>query len=53
MKRFPKDCDKNCEYFSCYDLSVDDLVAVCSLLMGRCDLCEQDYCYVICPLEEK
>lgn len=51
MKRFPKDCNIECPYYSEYDLSVDDLVGCCSKLELECDLCDQDYSYIKCPVE--
>lgn len=51
MKRFPKDCNKECQYIRCFDLSVDDLVIECSLMNVSCDLCDEDYSYLKCPLE--
>lgn len=52
MKRFPKDCTYTCEHYSEYDLSIDDLVGCCSLLKSKCDLCDEDFCFLLCPLEE-
>jgi predicted transcriptional regulator len=50
MRRFPKDCDINCEHYSQYDMSVDDYVATCDKIGISCDLCEGDYCFYLCPL---
>ena len=54
MSRFPKDCwDKNCNHFHVTDMSIDDLLCVCDLLGYECDACDEDYCYLRCPLAEK
>lgn len=54
MSRFPKDCwDKNCEHFHYWDMSVDDFCCACDILQRECDACDEDYCYLRCPLEEK
>jgi len=54
MGRFPKDCwNKNCEHFHVWDMSVDDLCCACDLLKRECDACDEDYSFLICPLEEK
>lgn len=50
---FPRDCTNECKYYRTYDLSIDDLVGVCRLLKRECDLCDQDYSFLICPLENK
>ena len=52
IKLFPKDCDVNCRYYSTYDLNVDDYVATCELLNSECDLCDQQYSFLVCPLKE-
>lgn len=52
--RFPKDCwNKKCKHFHCYDLSIDDWVGQCDLLKIQCDMCNQDFCYFLCPLDVK
>lgn len=53
MKRFPNDCTKDCPHYSEYDLSIDDLVGSCALLQRSCDLCEGDFCFLLCPLKEE
>lgn len=54
MNRFPKDCwNKNCEHFHVTDMSVDDLRCVCDVLDYECDACDEDYCYLRCPLTGK
>ena len=50
MRRFPKDCDINCEHYSQYDMSVDDYVATCDKIGVSCDLCDEDYCFYLCPI---
>ena len=52
MKRFPKDCNKNCPYYNEYDLSIDDLVGQCLFLEVACDLCDSEFSYILCPLKE-
>ena len=54
MSRFPKDCwNKQCEHFHVIDMSVDDLLCACDLLdKQECDACDEDYCFLTCPLEE-
>lgn len=50
--RFPKDCwDKKCEHFHTWDMSVDDLACMCDALMCYCDACDEDYSFVLCPLD--
>lgn len=48
-KRFPKDCTTDCPHYSQWDLSIDDLVGACDLLEISCDLCDEDYCFYLCP----
>ena len=51
---FPRDCwTKNCEYFKVRDMSIDDLVCKCDLLKMQCDACDEDFCYITCPKEDK
>jgi hypothetical protein len=38
MKMFPDNCSPKCPYFSCYDLSIDDLVYCCSKLGMKVDV---------------
>ena len=52
MKRFPRDCEKDCKYYHEYDMSVDDYTAQCFLLKAGCDLCDEEYCLLLCPLPE-
>ena len=54
MSRFPKDCwDKECPYFHYWDMNVDDLTCFCDKLKKQIDACDEDWCFYICPLEEK
>ena len=54
MSRFPKDCwDKKCEHFHVWDMSVDDLCCACDLLHTECDACDEDFCFLRCPLAEE
>ena len=54
MSRFPKDCwDKDCEHFHVTDRSIDDPLCACDVLGYGCDACDEDYCYLRCPLEEQ
>lgn len=50
IRKFPKDCNKDCEYFRCWDLSVDDLTCYCEKAKTQIDLCDCDFQYVKCPL---
>ena len=51
---FPRDCwIKKCEHFHTYDMSIDDLVCTCNLLKMQCDACDEDFCYLTCPKEDK
>lgn len=51
MSRFPKDCwDKKCEHFHVWDMSVDDLCCVCDILEKECYACDEDFCFLFCPL---
>ena len=51
---FPKDCwDKNCEHFHTTDMSVGDLLCACDVRGYECDACDEGFCYLRCPLEEK
>lgn len=50
-RRFPKDCFKGCPNYSEYDISIDDIVCYCSLLRRQCDMCDQDFSFVLCPIE--
>lgn len=53
MRRFPKDCwSKQCNHFHVTDMSVDDLLCACDVLNKECDACDEDYCFLMCPLEE-
>ena len=48
--RFPKDCwDKKCPHFHTWDMSVDDLCCVCDLLEMKCDACDEDWSFLLCP----
>lgn len=54
MSRFPKDCwDKNCEHFHVTDMSIDDLLCACDVLKMECDACDEDFCFVLCPLADE
>lgn len=54
MRRFPKDCwDKGCEHFHVTDMSIDDFLCVCDVLEKECDACDEDFCFLFCPLEDK
>jgi hypothetical protein len=51
--RFPKDCwRKNCTHFHAYDMSIDDWVCSCDLLKLRCDACDEDFIFLLCPKED-
>lgn len=53
MNRFPKDCwDKKCDHFHVLDMSVDDLLCWCDVLKVQCDACDEDFCFLLCPLPE-
>ena len=50
--RFPKDCHgKNCPHFYAWDLNVDDITCTCDLLNVQCDVYDEDFCYLLCPLD--
>ena len=54
MNRFPKDCwGKNCPHFHAVDMSIDDLFCTCDILQEGCDACEEDFCFLLCPLSER
>ena len=54
MDRFPKDCwTKECPHFHVWDMSVDDLCCACDILDKECDACDEDYCYLTCPLPKE
>lgn len=49
--RFPKDCwAKKCPHFHVVDLSIDDLSCICDLLKQSCDACDEDFSFVLCPI---
>ena len=53
-KQFPKDCTKDCPYYHCWDLSIDDYTNVCDKLGVQVD--DMDaysifYIPMICPLD--
>ena len=49
--RFPKDCwGKKCPHFKVWDVSVEDLHCECTLLNKRCKGCDEDLCFIDCPL---
>lgn len=56
MKRFPKDCPRDCPHFHCWDLNIDDYTNVCDLMNIQID--DYDIGYFngaflpICPLED-
>lgn len=53
MNRFPKDCwEKNCQHFHVADMSIDDLHCICDILRAGCDACDEDFCFLLCPLDE-
>ena len=53
MNRFPKDCwGKNCPHFRTVDMSIDDLLCACDILQAKCDACDEDFCFLLCPLSE-
>ena len=52
MNRFPKDCwHKRCPYFHFWDMSVDDITCVCDKLHKQIDACDEDFVFMVCPLE--
>ena len=54
MNRFPKDCwGKNCPQFHTVDMSIDDLLCACDILQAECDACDEDFCFLICPLSKR
>ena len=54
VDRFPMDCwDKKCPHFHTVDMSIDDLLCFCDILGAECDACDEDFCYVVCPLGGK
>lgn len=54
MNRFPKDCwGKNCPHFHTVDMSIDDLLCACDILQAKCDACDEDFCFLICPLSKR
>ena len=54
MSRFPKDCwGKNCPHFHTVDMSIDDLLCACDILRAKCDACDEDFCFLICPLSKR
>ena len=54
MNRFPKDCwGKNCPHFHTVDMSIDDLLCACDILQAECDACDEDFCFLICPLSKR
>ena len=54
MNRFPKDCwGKNCPHFHTFDTSIDDLLCACDILQAKCDACDEDFCFLLCPLSER
>ena len=53
MSKFPRDCwEKQCQYFHCYDMNIDDFTCFCDLLKIQCDECDEDYCNIACPIKE-
>lgn len=53
MNRFPKDCwEKNCPHFHTVDMSIDALLCACDILQVKCDACDEDFCFLICPLSK-
>lgn len=55
-KYFPKDCTKDCPYFHCWDLSIDDYTNVCDKLGVQVD--DMDaygpfYIPLFCPIEKE
>jgi len=53
MSRFPKDCwDKQCNHFHVTDMSVDDFLCACDVLGSEVDACDEDFCFLMCPLGE-
>lgn len=54
MNRFPKDCwGKNCPHFHTIDMSIDDLLCACDILQKECDACDEDFCFLLCPLSKR
>ena len=54
MNQFPKDCwSKNCKHFHVRDMSIDDWLCTCDVLKMRCDACDEDFSYLLCPLAEE
>ena len=54
MNRFPKDCwGNNCPHFHTVDMSIDDLLCACDILQAKCDACDEDFCFLICPLSKR
>lgn len=52
--RFPKDCwKKKCPHFHVWDMSIDDLCCACDLLKMQCDACDQDFCFLLCPMSKE
>lgn len=50
VTRFPIDCNSDCEHYSEYDLSIDDIVCCCSLLGVEIDLCDTLFApLLLCP----
>ena len=54
MNRFPKDCwDKKCSHFHVVDMNIDDLLCICDILQKACDACDEDFCFLLCPLGKR
>lgn len=54
MNRFPKDCwEKNCPHFHTVDMSIDDLFCACDILQVKCDACDEEFCFLICPQSKR
>lgn len=55
-KTFPKNCTKECPYYRCWDLSIDDYTNVCDKLhvqVDDYDAYSPFYVPILCPLEKK
>ena len=44
---------KKCPHFHTIDMSIDDLLCACDILQAECDACDEDFCFLICPLSER
>ena len=50
----PEDCwGKNCPHFHTVDMSIVDLLCACDILQKECDACDEDFCFLLCPLSKR